>query len=199
MYESFATVWEAIADAIPDATAVVQGERRVRWRELEDHAARLAAGLAAEGIGAGAHVALFLFNCPEYMECLFACSKLRALSANVNFRYEAGELAALLENADAEVLVFHRSLGERVAAVRDRLPKLRMLIEIDDGGDARRPVAGAIAVRRAARGQRAAPPHRALGRRPAALVHGWHHRLAEGRALAPGHAAQLRRGRMPPA
>ena len=108
----------------------------VRWRELEDHAARLAAGLSAEGIGADAHVALFLFNCPEYMECLFACSKLRALSANVNFRYESGELAALLENADAEVLVFHRSLGDRVAAVRDQLPKLRVLIEIDDGGAA---------------------------------------------------------------
>ena len=157
VYESFATVWEAIADAIPDATAVVQGEPAAcAWRELEDHAARLAAGLSAEGIGAGAHVALFLFNCPEYMECLFACSKLRALSANVNFRYEAGELAALLENADAEVLVFHRSLGERVAAVRDRLPKLRVLIEIDDGGDAasrsRRD-----RLRRPARRQRAAP------------------------------------------
>jgi 3-oxocholest-4-en-26-oate---CoA ligase len=144
VYESFATVWEAIADAIPDATAIVQGERRVQWRELQDHAARLAAGLAAEGIGQGSHIALFLFNCPEYMECTFACSKLRALSANVNFRYEAGELAALLENADAEVLLFHRSLSERVATVRDRLPKLRVLIEIDDGGTAT-PVPGAIA------------------------------------------------------
>src|SRR5437879_1328615 len=102
VYESFATVWEAIAEVIPDATAVVQGERRVQWREIEDHAARLAAGLAAQGIGQGAHIALFLFNCPEYMECTFACSKLRAVSANVNFRYEAGELAALIENADAE-------------------------------------------------------------------------------------------------
>jgi len=136
VYESFATVWEAIADAIPDATAVVQGDRRVRWRELHDHAARLAAGLSAEGVGAGAHIALFLFNCPEYMECLFTCSKLRALSANVNFRYESGELAALLENADAEALVFHRSLSERVAAVRDQLPKLRVLVEIDDTGGA---------------------------------------------------------------
>jgi fatty-acyl-CoA synthase len=143
MYESFATVWEAVAGAIPDATAVVQGERRVHWRELEDHAARLAAGLAAHGVGHGAHVALYLFNCPEYMECLFACSKLRALPANVNFRYEVDELAELLENSDAEALVYHRSLGERVAAVRERVPKLRLLIEIDDGGAAP-PVPGAI-------------------------------------------------------
>ncbi len=142
MYESFATVWEAVADAVPDAAAVVQGERRVHWRELEDHAARLAAGLAAEGVGQGAHVALYQFNCPEYVESLFACSKLRALPANVNFRYEAAELAALLENADAEVLVYHRSLGNRVAAVHDRLPKLRLLIEIDDRAAAS-PVPGA--------------------------------------------------------
>ena len=139
MDESFATVWEAIAGAIPDATAVVQrteqGERRVTWADLEDRAARLAAALSAHGVGTGAHVALFLFNAPEYQECLFACSKLRALSANVNFRYEAAELVALLENADAEVLVYHRALAERVAAVAASLPALRVLVEVDDGSD----------------------------------------------------------------
>ena len=35
MYESFATVWERVADAIPDAPAVVQGDRRVTYREVE--------------------------------------------------------------------------------------------------------------------------------------------------------------------
>jgi fatty-acyl-CoA synthase len=143
VYESFATVWEAIADAIPDATALVQGARRLAWRELEVRSARFAAGLAAAGIGEGAHIALFLFNCPEYVVGLFAASKLRALPANVNFRYEAGELAALLDNADAEVLVFHRALGDRVAAVRDRLPQLKLLVEIDDGTETD-PVPGAV-------------------------------------------------------
>jgi 3-oxocholest-4-en-26-oate---CoA ligase len=133
LYDSFATVWEAMAGAVPDATAVVQGDRRVSWRDLERRAAQLASALEAAGIGPGHHVALYLYNCPEYLECLFACSKLRALSANVNFRYEAGELAALLVNADAEVLVYHRSLGDRVAAVLDQVPTLRALIEVDDG------------------------------------------------------------------
>jgi fatty-acyl-CoA synthase len=143
MYESFATVWEAVADAVPDATAVVQGDRRLLWRDLDDHAARLAAGLAAHDVGAGAHVALYLYNCPQYQECLFACSKLRALSVNVNFRYETAELAALLDNADAEVLVYHRALAERVGAVRASLPRLRVLVEIDDGSRTV-PVEGAI-------------------------------------------------------
>ncbi|HLM19050.1 MAG TPA: AMP-binding protein [Acidimicrobiia bacterium] len=132
MYESFATVWERVADAIPDAEAVVQGERRVTYREVEDRAARLASALAAAGVGHDSKVALFLYNCPEYMELLFALSKLRAAPANVNFRYLGDELVQLVDNADAEVLVYHRSLRDRVDAVRDRMPRLRRTVEIDD-------------------------------------------------------------------
>ena len=79
MYESFATVWERVADAVPDAPAVVQGDRRVTYREIEDRAACLAAGLVDLGVGVDTKVALYLHNCPEYMECLFALSKLRAV------------------------------------------------------------------------------------------------------------------------
>lgn len=144
MYENFATVWEAIADAVPDAIAIVQGERELSWRDLEDRAARLGGGFTSLGVAPGAHVALYLYNCPEYQECLFACSKLRARPANVNFRYEARELEALLSNADAEVLVYHRALAEQVASARHRLPRLRALVELDDGA-ATPAVPGAVA------------------------------------------------------
>ncbi len=136
MYESFATVWERVADAIPDAPAVVQGERRVSYREVEDRATRLASALAAYGVGHDTKVALFLHNCPEYMELLFALSKLRAVPANVNFRYLGDELVQLVDNADAEVLVYHRSLRDRVDAARDRMPNVRHTVEIDDDGGA---------------------------------------------------------------
>ena len=53
----------------------------------------------------------------------------------MNFRYRAAELAFLLENADAEVLVYQRGLGERVAEARTALPLLRLLVEIDDGSE----------------------------------------------------------------
>ena len=64
--------------------------------------------------------------------------KLRAVAAPVNFRYRAAELAYLLENADAEVLVYRRGLGERVGRGARELPMLRLLVEIDDGSDAPR-------------------------------------------------------------
>jgi fatty-acyl-CoA synthase len=52
--------------------------------------------------------------------------------ANVNFRNLGDELVQLVDNADAEVLVHHRSLRDRVDAARDRMPGLRATIEIDE-------------------------------------------------------------------
>src|SRR4029079_16598153 len=48
-----------------------------------------------------------------------------------NYRYLDDELAYLLDNADAEALVFHTSLGDRVARVRSRVPRVRLLVAVD--------------------------------------------------------------------
>ena len=130
--ENWATLWEALADAQPDHVAVVVGERQMRWRDLDLQAAKLAGALTASGVGAGSKVAQLLYNCPEYLETVYALFKVRATPVNVNYRYLADEIVYILENSDAELLVFHGSLGERVAAVRDRLPRLQLL-QVDDG------------------------------------------------------------------
>jgi fatty-acyl-CoA synthase len=130
---NFGTIFESVADAIPDSPALVQDERRRTWRELDERAARLAASFRALGLGPGSKVAFYLYNCNEYLEALFATFKLRAVPANVNYRYTADELAYLLENSDAEVVVFHGSLGDRVGAVRDSKLKVRAAVQVDDG------------------------------------------------------------------
>ena len=141
--DNHATVWEAISDAIPDADALVQGDRHVAWRALDDRAARLAGAFASLGVGAGTHTALYLRNCPEYVESLAACLKLRAVAANVNPLYLAREVAQIVDNADAEVVVYHRSLGAHVAAALPSLPRVHAIVEVDDGSDAP-PVDGAL-------------------------------------------------------
>lgn len=135
METHYATIWEATADAIPDATALVQGDVRRTWAQFEERSARLAAAFADAGIRPGSKVGQFLYNSPEFMEVYFAALKIRAVPFNVNYRYLNEELLYLLDNADAEALVFHSSLGDRVSAVLDRLPGLRILVEVDDGGD----------------------------------------------------------------
>jgi acyl-CoA synthetase (AMP-forming)/AMP-acid ligase II len=131
--ENWATLWEAFADAQPEQVAVVVGERTMTWRQLDDGAARLAAALGARAIGEGTRVAQLMFNCPEYLESTYAAFKLRATPVNVNYRYKAPEIAYICDNAGAEVLVFHGSLGDRVAEAAASMPTVRILLQVDDG------------------------------------------------------------------
>jgi acyl-CoA synthetase (AMP-forming)/AMP-acid ligase II len=131
--ENWATLWEAFADAQPDQVAVVVGSRAVSWRVFDDGAARLAAALGERGVGVGTRIAQLMFNCPEYLKSSYAAFKLRATPINVNYRYKAPEIAYICSNAGAEVLIFHGSLGERVAEATASMPTVRILLQVDDG------------------------------------------------------------------
>ncbi len=128
----WATLWEAVADAVPDAAALVQGDVRRSWAAFDDRAARLAGALRAAGIGEGAKVAQYCYNAPEYAETYFAALKVRAIPVNVNYRYRADELCYILDNSDAEALVYHASLGDHVDAIRMRAHNVKVFVEVDD-------------------------------------------------------------------
>jgi acyl-CoA synthetase (AMP-forming)/AMP-acid ligase II len=110
---NLADIWEMAADAVPEREALVCGAERRTYGELEERANRFAHHLVDRGVLPGQHVALFLENCPEYLEAMLACFKVRAVPINVNHRYLADELRYLLADADA-VGVLH---GPRHAAV----------------------------------------------------------------------------------
>ena len=135
MEPHFATVWESIADGLPQEPAVIQGDRRVTWREFEDRAARLASYLANAGIGHGSKVGLFLYNSIEYLEGYFAALKIRATPFNVNYRYLDNELLYLFDNADAQAVIVHSSLAKRLVNIIDQLPQLRTIIIVEDEVD----------------------------------------------------------------
>ena len=130
---NLASVFESVADELGDRTALVNGAVRRTWTEFDERSARLAAALAAAGLGPNSKVAQYAYNSNEYSEGVYATFKLRAIPVNVNYRYTEDELLYLLDNSDAEALIFHGSLGEQVAKVMDRAPRLKIAIQIDDG------------------------------------------------------------------
>jgi acyl-CoA synthetase (AMP-forming)/AMP-acid ligase II len=131
----FASIWEAIADAIPDAPALACGEVRRSWRAFEERGARIASALERAGVGRGAKVGLYASNCNEYLEAQFGIFKASACPINVNYRYSEAELVYLLDNAEAEAVFFDARFAARVAAIRDQLPRVKLLVAIDDGSD----------------------------------------------------------------
>lgn len=149
----FATAWESIADVVPDAPAATNGEHTLTWSTYDDQAARLAAAYTSAGLGPDAKVALYLYNGNEYLVAQYGAFKMRGVPVNVNYRYLDEELRYLIDNSDAEAIVFHTSLGDRVARVVDRLPDLKLLIAVDDGpAPAGERVEGAMSFRDAVAG-----------------------------------------------
>jgi acyl-CoA synthetase (AMP-forming)/AMP-acid ligase II len=130
---NMADVWEMAADAVPEREALVVGDARRTYGQLEERANRLAHHLVSQGIGAGDHVALYLENCPEYLEAMLAAWKLRAVTINVNHRYVADELRYLLDNSDSVAVLTQPSLAPTVAAVVGQVPAVRFTLVT--GGD----------------------------------------------------------------
>jgi acyl-CoA synthetase (AMP-forming)/AMP-acid ligase II len=114
---NFADVWEMAADAVPSREALVVGDQRRTYAQLEERANRLASWLVAQGVGPGDHVALYLENSAEYLEAMLAAFKLRAVPINVNYRYVADELRYLLDNSDSVGVITQPSLRPVVDAV----------------------------------------------------------------------------------
>jgi acyl-CoA synthetase (AMP-forming)/AMP-acid ligase II len=126
---SFADVWEMAADAVPERLALVVGDQRRSYAQLEERANRLASHLVGQGVAPGQHVALYLENCAEYLEGMLACFKIRAVPINVNYRYVAGELRYLLDNSDAVGVIHGPQHAGVLASVRPELDRVRWTLE----------------------------------------------------------------------
>ncbi len=129
----FATLFEAIADAQPERTALIGDGKRRTWREFDDRAARIATILMAHGLGQDSKVGIYLHNSPEYLETHHSVFKIRGCPINVNYRYKTDELVYLLDNADVEAVVFQAQYAARIWEIRNRLPKVKLYLQIDDG------------------------------------------------------------------
>src|SRR5581483_3172541 len=104
---NIADLFECVADTVPEREAVVCGDRRLTYRQLDERATKLAHALQRElGIQPGDHVGLQLYDSTEHLEAMLACYKARAVPINVNWRYVADELRQVLADADAKAL-FH--------------------------------------------------------------------------------------------
>ena len=124
-----------VADKVPDRDALVCGEHRATFAQLESRSNQLAHYLGERGVGPGDHVGLYMYNCNEYLEGMMACFKLRAVPINVNYRYVKDELLYIFDNADMVACIHNREFTPHIAEVRDSAPDLRTLVSVEDGSD----------------------------------------------------------------
>ena len=138
-------VHEAIADTRPDQECLVFRDRRYTWREVTERTRRLATFLNEAGLGCHTeraslspsesgqdHLAIYLHNGNEYLECMLGAFKARVAPFNVNYRYVAEELTYLLQDSAATAIVYHSTFAPTLETVRPALPRLRVLLQVPD-------------------------------------------------------------------
>jgi len=131
---NFGDILDVAGAVVPaDRPALIHGDRIISWGELTRRSNNLAAQLRARGAQPDDKVAFYMRNCPEYPEALVACLKARLVHVNINFRYLDDELHYIIDNSDARFVVFGEEFAERVAKLRDRLPKVSRFIQVADG------------------------------------------------------------------
>src|SRR5258708_2129572 len=103
------SVERAVRD-YPDRPALSLRDHRLSFQELHDYVTRLAAALFLAGFKAGDRLALLLPNGPEYIQFVYACSRLAIIVVPINSRLSAVEIDHILEDASPRGLVRHSSL-----------------------------------------------------------------------------------------
>jgi acyl-CoA synthetase (AMP-forming)/AMP-acid ligase II len=128
---NLADLFEAAVDHCADREAVVVGDRRLTYAQLDERANRLAHHLAGLGVGPNDFVGLQLVNGTEYLEGMLAAFKLRAVPINVNYRYVEGELRHLYDDAGLVALIVNERFADRVEAARTDVLQHVIVLEQD--------------------------------------------------------------------
>ena len=102
----------------PDKPAVICGDVRWSYAEFAAISTRLAAGLAARGIGKGTRVAVLSRNSHGFVALRFALARLGAVLVPINFMLKAEEVAYILRHAGATMLATDSGLSSLARAAR---------------------------------------------------------------------------------
>jgi acyl-CoA synthetase (AMP-forming)/AMP-acid ligase II len=98
------------AERSPDRAMTVFEGRVTTYSEMATRASALATGLYAKGVRPGQVVGLLSYNCPEFLETVFAANYLGAIVMPINWRLAAPEVAYILEHSEARALVCDEAL-----------------------------------------------------------------------------------------
>ncbi|MGV9798587.1 acyl-CoA synthetase [Mycobacterium sp. NPDC003449] len=142
---NLSAVFSTVAEAIPDQTFLVWRDRRLSYAQVDARVDGFAHYLVSAGLGVHAerntlaghesgqdHLGIYLRNGNEYLESMIGGYRARVAPFNVSYRYVEEELHYLLTDSNAAALIYNAEFAPRVAAIRDRLPNLRVLIQVAD-------------------------------------------------------------------
>jgi fatty-acyl-CoA synthase len=120
-----------------DATALRYLGKTTTWGRLDERVSALADALSRRGIGFGDRVMILMLNRPEFIETVLAANRLGAIAVPINFRLTPSEIAFLVADCDARIVITEEVLAPVAVGVRGVEPALETVIvaggSTDDG------------------------------------------------------------------
>jgi fatty-acyl-CoA synthase len=120
----------------PGAPALRFLGNTVTWAELRRRVAALAGALSRRGVGSGDRVMILMLNRTEFVESVLAANTIGAIAVPINFRLTPAEIALLVEDCEARVLITESVLAAVAAGVRNITLVLQTIAVAGDAGDA---------------------------------------------------------------
>jgi acyl-CoA synthetase (AMP-forming)/AMP-acid ligase II len=117
---------------VPDRLAMVFEDRRITYEELQNRVNRLANALADLGVEAGDRVAMLQVNCNEHVEGYFATAKLDAVYVPLNFRARNDELAFMVNDSGAKVVIVGKRYFDIVKSCMDSMSTVEHVIALEE-------------------------------------------------------------------
>jgi len=142
---TLAHMFDHLVGRFPQRPAIIE-DSIITYRELDELVKKVSTGLSAMNVTRGDRVALFLGNCWEFLACVLACFRIGAIVVPIGTRQRHAELAFLLNDSGAKVLVFEADLTDSVPGP-DELPSLRHRFTIRGTAPLARPFADLLAAR----------------------------------------------------
>lgn len=124
------------ARRVPDKLAVVDGDTRLTFAELDAVVDRTAAALAAAGLGKGDRLALLCHNCWQFAVLNFAAARAGVVLVPVNFMLGGDEIAFILDHSGAAAFVVEDALvptAEKALAAANGSVATRAVVRLGDG------------------------------------------------------------------
>jgi acyl-CoA synthetase (AMP-forming)/AMP-acid ligase II len=121
----FLTISSAV---VPEREALVSGETRVTYADMNSRVNRLANALQGLGVGRGTAVAAMAVNSPQYVETYYACAKLGAVFVPLNYRAKHEELDHMVNASETKVLFVGERYLDLVAKLRSKFGGVQQYI-----------------------------------------------------------------------
>jgi long-chain acyl-CoA synthetase len=115
-------VWAMVEQAAarnPDGEALICGDRRMTWRETRRASARIAGGFEALGVEPGDRIAVMVGNRVEFVLAMFAAAQLGAVLVPMSTRLQTPEVAYVLNDCGAKLLIHEEAFADRIPANAD--------------------------------------------------------------------------------